>query len=183
MLVRLTTTSLWNLAYGLGLALLVRARAPGDVRAFGWTVAAYGVGNVAGALYVGNIRRRRPAVVLFSGYACMGAGFILIGAAASLTALFAACALAGFGGPINDVPFIDIVQARYPVADLPKIFRLRTALETGAGLLLFIASPLLFRAYSPGVVLASCGAAFLVVGAVGWFALGEPAASHPVIRI
>ncbi len=159
---------LWALAYGLGLAILVQKLAPGDVRAFGLAIASYGAGNVAGALWVGNIRRTRPAEILFGGYVWMGLGFIAMGLAPGLRALFAACAWAGFGGPINDLPFVDMVQKLYPVREIPRMFRLRMAAETSAGLVLLAASPRIFRAWNPGPVIAFCGAAFAAFGAYGF---------------
>lgn len=158
---------LWALAYGLGLALLVQKLAPGDVRAFGLAIASYGAGNLAGALWVGNIRRTRPAEILFGGYIWMGLGFVAMGLAPGLRTLFAACAWAGFGGPVNDLPFVDMVQRLYPVREIPRVFRLRMAVETGAGLVLLAASPRIFHAWAPGPVIALCGAAFVAFGAYG----------------
>ena len=174
MKVRAAVSALWGMAFGLGLALLIRQLAPGDMRAFGWTVAVYGAGNVAGALFVGNIRRRRPAFILYWGYVCLGLGFVAMGAARNLAWLGVASACAGFGGPINDVPFFDLVQRTFPVEDLPKIFRLRMALETGACLLLMSLSPVLFRAFSPRTVLMACGFGIAALGAAGLTAYGEP---------
>ncbi len=104
---------------------------PGDMRAFGWTVALYGMGNVAGALFVGNMRRRRPAFIRYWGYVCLGLGFIAMGASRNLAWLGAAGACAGFGGPINDVPFFDLVRRGFPIDDLPKIFRLHGRRDGG----------------------------------------------------
>jgi MFS family permease len=172
MAVRAAVAALWGLSFGLGLALLVRALAPGDMRAFGWAVAFYGFGNVAGALFVGNIRRGRSALIAYGGYVWLGIGFVAMGASRSLPWLGAACVCAGFGGPINDVPFFDLVQRKYPIADLPKIFRLRMAVETGACLLIMSVSPLLFRSFSPGLVLEFCGFGIAALGLAGLFAHG-----------
>jgi hypothetical protein len=90
-----------------------------------------------------------------------------MGAARGLVGLGAASVCAGFGGPINDIPFFDLVQTKFPVADLPKIFRVRMAVETGACLLLMSFSPALFRAYSPRTVLMACGLAMAALGAAG----------------
>lgn len=176
MLARAAVSGLWALAYGLGLALLVQRLAPGDVRAFGLMVACYGAGNVAGALFVGNIRRTRPARILFGGYAWMGLGFIGMGLAPGLRALGAAGFWAGIGGPVNDVPFFDLVQAGWPTSELARMFRLRMSTETGAAMLVMAVSPLVFRAWPPRAVVAACGAAFLALGAAGLFAHAEPAA-------
>ncbi|MDE2510107.1 MAG: MFS transporter [Elusimicrobia bacterium] len=177
MLVRALIGGFWNLSYGLGLALLARAMAPGDMRAFGWAVACYGAGNVGGALWAGNIRRRRPVALACVGYAFLGAGFLAMGLAPNLFWLGAACALGGFGGPVSDLPFVDLVQKLYPVEDIPKLFRLRMAAETGAALLLMTASPTLFRDYSPRIVMTACGAAFSLIAAVFYAARGETAAA------
>jgi hypothetical protein len=173
MLIRAAVAALWGLAFGLGLAMFVRRLAPGDMRAFGWVVAFYGAGNFAGALYVGNMRRKNPVLILCAGYLCLGLGFALMFAIRSIPWLAAACVLAGFGGPINDVPFIDIVQKLYPVSDLPKIFRLRMAIETGASLLIMSISPLLFRSYAPQSVLSVCGLGIAFLGAAGFAAHGR----------
>ncbi|MFI5345747.1 MAG: MFS transporter [Elusimicrobiota bacterium] len=175
MLVRFLIGGFWSLSYGLGLALLVRAIAPADVRAFGWAVACYGVGNFAGALSAGNMRRRRPVTIACVGYWFMGAGFLAMGLAPNLFWLGFACVAGGFGGPVSDLPFVDLVQARYPVADIPKLFRLRMAAETGAGLLLLSASPTLFRAYGAHAVIAVCGLVFGLIGTVFFVAHGETA--------
>jgi len=173
MLLRAAVAALWGLAFGLGLALFVRQLAPGDMRAFGWVVAFYGAGNFAGALYVGNMRRHRPILILCAGYLCLGLGFAVMGAIRTIPWLAAACVFAGFGGPINDVPFIDIVQSLYPVPELPKIFRLRLAVETGASLLIMSVSPLLFRSYAPETILAFCGLGIAALGVAGFAAHGR----------
>ena len=87
----------WTLAYGLGLALLAHKIAPTDARVFGLIIAAYGVGNLASALILGNQRRHRPALILFIGYAWMGAGFILLALSPSLPRLLLSAAFAAIG--------------------------------------------------------------------------------------
>jgi hypothetical protein len=164
---RAAVAALWGVSFGLCLALDVRRLAPGDMRAFGWTVAFYGAGNVAGALFVGNMHRRRPMKILCGGYLWLGLGFVAVGAARSLTWLCAACAVAAFGGPVNDVPFFDLAQRRFETADLPKIFRLRMALETGATMLLMSLSPTLLRSFTPQAVMTCCGVGIAALGVGG----------------
>jgi MFS family permease len=173
MLVRGAVGGLWGTAYVLGLTLLCAKLAPGDMGAFGRTVAWYGVGNVAGALFVGNIHRPRPAALLFTGHIALGLGFAAIGAAPTIGWLGAACVFAGFGGPVNDVPFVDIVQKLYPVADIPKIFRIRLAVETGAALSLLAAAPSLVAHFSARALVIFCGLGVAAFGAVGLSQYGE----------
>jgi hypothetical protein len=166
-LTRAAVAATWNLAYGLALALRVNRLAPGDLGAFGAMVACYGTGNVIGAVFIGNMRRVRPAPIAFLGYGWMGVGFLAMGAASSVPQLGAASLLAAIGGPVNDVPYFDLLQMRYSSAQLPKVYRLVKALETGAVLLLMAASPMLLRTFSPRGVIAACGLTFAALGAAG----------------
>lgn len=167
MIARAAVSGLWALAYGLAFPLLVRDLAPGGVGAYGAMVACYGVGNVAGALFVGNMRRTRPARIVFGGYLALGAGFVAMGLSRSLPWLGAAAVLGGFGGPVNDVPFYDLAQARWAPDDLPRVFRLRMATETGSAMAVMALGPRLLASYPPGAVLAAGGAAFAALGLAG----------------
>lgn len=152
----------WNLAYGLGIALVVHKLAPHDVRAYGLVIAAYGIGNVTSALIIGNLSRARPILMIFSGYIWLAVGFIWISLTHNLPALMVATAFTAVGGPMNDLPFVDLVQSRFELSDMPKVFRLRMATETGASLVGMLVSPFLFRMYSTSAVIASCGGVILV---------------------
>lgn len=157
----------WSLAYTLGLALLVHEISPHDMRSFGWVMGAYGIGNLGACLILGNFPRRRPAWLMFSGFLWMGFGFLLLSVAPSLQFLMWASALTAVGGPLNDLPFVDMVQARYPVEELAKVFRLRMVVETGATLLCMLVSPMLFRMFSVPMVIGFCGIATLICGVIG----------------
>lgn len=169
LLVRAAVNALWSLAYGLALALMVQRLSPGDVGAFGGVVAFYGVGNVLGALFVGQIRRERPWRISYAGYLWLGLGFLAMGAAGGLRGLRWASFLAAIGGPINDVPYYDLLQARYPGIELPRIFRFVRSCETAASLLLLAVSPVLLRVFAPGPVVVFCGAAIAALGAAGLY--------------
>jgi DHA3 family macrolide efflux protein-like MFS transporter len=171
---------IWALGYILGLALFVQKIAPGDVRAFGWTIASYGCGNLSAALILGNLRRSRPASLLFCGYIWLGLGFIWVGLAPSLHALMAAAAFSGFGGLMNDLPFVDLMQDHYSLEEIPKIFRLRIALETFATLVVMLLSPMIYRAFSAQTVIGACGVIFLFLGSIGFLKFGDADRSLPI---
>lgn len=173
MLVRMMVAALWGVAFSLGLALLVADIAPGRVRAFGVVVACYGIGNVLGALGVGNMRRERLPRILFAGYAWMGAGFAAAGLCRSVPAVGAACLLGAIGGPVNDVPFFDLCQRLFPIDDLPRVMRLRMALETGALMLVTAASPVVFRVFGAGPTICACGLGMAALGLGGLWAHGQ----------
>jgi DHA3 family macrolide efflux protein-like MFS transporter len=173
MLSKAVTGGAWSLAYGLGLALFVHKVAPHDVRAFGSLIAAYGVGNLSSALVLGNMDRRRSNLIQFLGYSWLGVGFILIGLSPNLHYMMAAAAFAAIGGPMNDLPLVDMIQRHFEVNDIPKVYRLRMAVETGATLFAMLMAPALFRIFSVQSVIALCGVVTASVGVVGLLRYGE----------
>jgi MFS family permease len=164
---RLVTSGTWTLTVSLGFALLVQQLAPQDVRAFGLLVATYGVGNVAGALWFGNHARPRPGLLLCAGYAGLGVGFVLLGSAPTLRWVMAAAVASGFAGPMNDLAFSDIMQERFPIAEIPRIFRLRMAVDTLSALVCTAMSPLLFRMLGVRGTIVLCGVSWIAAGAWG----------------
>jgi DHA3 family macrolide efflux protein-like MFS transporter len=161
------TTGTWALTISLGLALMVQKMAPHEIKAFGLAMGSYGAGNFAGALFFGNRERPHPVRMMFWGYIFLGAGFVWMGLAPGLLWLMVAGAAAGFTGPMNDLTFIDILQDRFTNLEIPKVFRLRMAIETASILFVMLLSPFLFRVMEPGTVVSWCGVIWIVVGALG----------------
>ena len=162
------TSGTWALTISLGLALMVQKLAPGEIKAFGLAMGSYGAGNFAGALFFGNRERPHPVRMMFLGYMLLGAGFVGMGFAPGLMWLMIAGACAGFTGPMNDLTFIDIVQDRFTNLEIPKVFRLRMAIETASILLAMLLSPFLFRVMTAGNVISWCGVIWIFVGVAGF---------------
>jgi len=171
MISKAITSGTWNLAYGLGFALLVQELAPNDTRSFGLVIASYGVGNFAGALYFGNTERKHPGLMMFSGYMWLGLGFAFVALAPSIAWIMPAAAFAGFSGPMNELTFVDLVQKRFRIAEMAKVYRLRIATETATTLLLLLISPLILKHLSVRVVISLCGVTWIAAGLIGllWF--------------
>lgn len=163
------TGGTWNLAFGLGYALLVQEIAAHDTRAFGLTIASYGLGNFAGALYFGNRPRVRPAFLMFVGYIWLGTGFILNAFCYSIPWLMVSAAYTAFSGTANEVTFFDMVQNRFSRSDITKIARFRVANDTLITLVLMLAAPMMIRLLGVRVVIAFCGVIWVLVGTVGMF--------------
>jgi DHA3 family macrolide efflux protein-like MFS transporter len=157
----------WSLGYSLGLALMVHEIAPHDVRAFGAVIGSYGVGNLGAALYFGNTPRVHSCFLMFWGYVSLGVGFVMVAFAPNLPLMMIAAAIAAIGGPLNDLPFADIIQASFPLEEIAKVFRLRMALETAAMLVAMVFSPLLFRFFPIHIVVAWSGVFTLAIGVAG----------------
>lgn len=166
------TSGTWNLSLMIGFPLLIHEVTNGDPRSFGFVMASYGLGNFAGAVYFGNRVRTRLIRMLYSGYIYLGLGFIFIGIAPTIPWIMMAAALAGVSGPMNDLSFIDLMQKTFAVRDLPKVFRLRMAVESAATLLMSLVSPMLIMATSIRTVIVGCGVVWVLTG-IGGFLEGR----------
>ncbi|WP_413583363.1 MFS transporter [Bdellovibrio sp. HCB288] len=166
---RALTAGAWNLAVIVGFALLIHEITGGDARMFGLVMATYGVGNLLGAVYFGNLKRagHRLLWLMYLGYVLWGVGVVWIGLAPTVTWIAVASIYTGFLGPMNDLAFIDLMQRKFQVADLTKVFRLRMALESFGTLLCTLASPWLIKMTSVRAVILACGVLWIVCGGIG----------------
>jgi hypothetical protein len=68
---------------------------------------------------------------------------------------------------MNDLAFSDIMQERFPIAEIPRIFRLRMAVDTLSALVCTAMSPLLFRMLGVRGTIVLCGVSWIAAGAWG----------------
>lgn len=162
------TAGTWCLALMIGFPLMIHQVANGNAQMFGLVMASYGVGNFAGALYFGNRPRTRLMFSIFAGYAWLGLGFILIGLAPTIPLIILAAAFSGFAGPLSDLACIDLLQRKFAVQDLSKVFRLRIALESSGTLFFTLISPFLIKTFSVRTVIVLCGATWIASGVFGF---------------
>lgn len=161
------TGGTWNLAFGLGYALLVQEIAGNDTRSFGFTIASYGIGNLAGALYFGNRRRKRPAMMMYVGFIWLGTGFLLNILCHSIPWLMLTAAYTGISGTMNEVTFFDLVQNRFARPEITKVVRFRMATDTLVTLVLMMLSPMMFRLWGVRAVIGICGLIWVLTGIAG----------------
>lgn len=158
----------WNIVLPLGVALLVQKVFPGNVQVYGWLLAAYGAGNLAGALVLSNVSMDRPYRTMGLGFALLGVGFIGLILAPSLPWMMVAMAAAAVGGPMNDLAHIDIIQRSFKPEQLVRVVRFRMAVEfTGITASLLLA-PTLFRLLDPHLVIGLAGFGTLAAGVMGF---------------
>ena len=164
----------WYAAMFLGLPLALAASGGGGIGEYGLAIASYGVGNLALNLIVGSrVLPSRPGLLIFGGNLVNGAGLVLIGAAAGLAgsartaAICCASAVAGAGGPMNDIPRATLVQMILPHGEIAASMRAWMAVNN-AGLLLAMAiSPSLVTVFGPRLMVSLCGLVVVVIGLVG----------------
>lgn len=167
------TSGAWTLVVPLGIALLVEQMLPGDVRAYGFLLASYGVGNVGAALVISNLTIRRPMRVMGLGYVVLGLGFAGLAWFHSFPGMMACAALAAIGGPMNDLAHIDLIQNRFPPERLVGIVRFRMAIEYGGMCCCLLVAPLLFSWLGARPVVAFAGFVNFSAGVGGLMRFGE----------
>jgi DHA3 family macrolide efflux protein-like MFS transporter len=172
-LAKTLTTGAWHLVLPLGIALIVRDQLPGDVRAYGLLLGAYGIGNVSSALVLTNISMRRPLAVMGWGYVVLGLGFAGLALLPTLWGMALSLAFAAVGGPMNDLAHIDVIQGRVSPDKLAGIVRFRMSMESGGTLIFLLLSPALFSWCGPRFTIGLAGFVTLLVGALGILRFGE----------
>ncbi|MBU6154036.1 MAG: MFS transporter [Bdellovibrionales bacterium] len=135
----------WGVVYGVGLALLARELEQEGLRAFGWIMASYGVGNVTSALIFGNFHRRNPEPWVYIGFGFIGVSFVLIAFSPTLPWICLFSALCAVGGPMNDTPFLEMMQERFPHRSVTPVIRLRMVFDSLCTLMFTLVSPFLFK--------------------------------------
>ncbi len=111
---------LWGIVYVAGLPLLAKSDFGNDIRAYGFLVSAYGVGNIVGNIIFGSLVIKRRALVLWLGHLTLSAGFVWIGASPVLWLALIGSALAAIGGPMGDLMLTVMIQDSVPQAHAGK---------------------------------------------------------------
>lgn len=124
----------WVLVYTLGLVLHVQAVLPGQIGAYGTIMAAYGVGNVAATIVVGSLPQHLLPRVMFASRLFYGGGIVLIALAPDVTWMAVAAAISSCGGPMNDIPFLALMQRHFAARQIGRVYAFRLVVDS-AGLL------------------------------------------------
>jgi MFS family permease len=170
------TNGLWNVAFVLGLVLLMQQHYPGDVGAYGLIVAAYGVGNLLGSLVLGSLPYRIHVGSLFPGRIVLGLGFAGIALAPTLPFAMLSAALAAFGGTMGDLPFLGLMQREFAIGQIGRIFSLRLTVESLGGAAGALAAAPLLLLWPADVVVAGSGVCLMAFGAIAaWLTRSEVA--------
>lgn len=156
----------WVLVFTLGLVLHVQAVLPGQIGAYGTIMAAYGVGNVAATLVVGSLPQRLLPRVMFASRLFYGGGIVLIAFAPDVTTMALAAALASFGGPMNDIPFLALMQRQFAARQIGRVYAFRLVVDSAGLLAGSLLSAAAYADWPVPAVIALTGAVMIAFGAV-----------------
>jgi len=152
----------WVLVFTLGLVLHVQAVLPGQIGAYGTIMAAYGVGNVAATLVVGSLPQHLLPRVMFASRLFYGGGIVLIAFAPDVTTMALAAAFASFGGPMNDIPFLALMQRHFPARQIGRVYAFRMVVDSAGLLAGSLLSAALYADWPVPAVIALTG--FVMIG-------------------
>lgn len=120
-------------AYTLG-GLIFATQLNIGLGGYGWFIAAYGVGSLAGNVLSGNMTLKAARYFLaIGGWLGIGIGFVVTGLFHSASTAIAGLALAGFCGSIAHVSRTIYLADTVPNGDLGKVYSLRNILVSVCG--------------------------------------------------
>jgi MFS family permease len=158
----------WNVVFVLGLVLYVQSVLPGEIGAYGYIMAAYGVGNVAATLVVGSIRRLPLETIMLASRIFYGGGIVLLALAPNVATLSLAAACASFGGPMNDIPFLALMQRHFAARQIGRVYAFRLVVDSIGLLAGSLISAAAFARWPVPTVIGTTGA---IIVAYGFLAL------------
>ncbi len=130
---------LWAMTFMVGVPLYVTQVLGLPVVMTGWIMTSYSIGNVLGSLIVGNMFVRRPVRMMYCGTVLWSLGFLVLIVGQSFPAALVGAFIASFGGPMEDVMQLLIIQRELPQRAIGKVYSMRMVFaEVGlaAGMLL-----------------------------------------------
>ena len=158
----------WQLGLMLGIVLMIQGEKLGDIGGYASVIAAYGCGNLASNLVVGNLAILRPARWTLAGHGFAGTGYILMASAPDITWLMAAAAITAAGPPLADLSFLGMIQADPNRRMVARFYRLKLVGAWIGGLASSAAGVTLFEAFSARMVVGACGLMLLLTAVLGY---------------
>lgn len=166
----------WGAVYMVGVPLFTEQILKESAGAFGLIGGAYGIGNLLSLFVVGTLKR--SILFMYTGHVILGAGFIVIASAESLSVALMGAVIAAFGSPMGDIILLTMIQTDFPETHIGKIYSFR-ALIGGLGLAIgtFIASFAYKIASIPSIMIIF-SMLIIAVGAIGIFRIRMISSLH-----
>jgi MFS family permease len=146
--------------------------------AYGLTFSCYGISNVVGNIIVGGRPMPvRPARLVFAGDLLIGTGIALMALTCTpvlspawrLPAFIAAAGIAGFGGPLKDVPAATLRQLLVPSVDMAAAMRAYLIVGSAGLLVAMVLAPVACAKFGSISVMLLAASLYVGVALVGWW--------------
>jgi MFS family permease len=146
----------WMIGAVIGLSLLLQKSGVGIDR-YGTTIGVYAAASLFANLVLGSMKRLPVMRTMLAGRCLMGLGYMAWLLAPGMFWLVVGAMLAGFGSPMIDIPFFELIRRTTEPAHVGKIFALRIVMQN-AGILVAtgVTTPLLVW-IGPGGLIALFG--------------------------
>jgi DHA3 family macrolide efflux protein-like MFS transporter len=168
LIANMVSNGAWQLGLMLGIVLMIQGEKLGDIGGYASVIAAYGCGNLASNLVVGNLAILRPARWTLAGHGLAGLGYILMALSPDITWLMAAAAITAAGPPLADLSFLGMIQADPNRRMVARFYRLKLVGAWIGGLVASAAGVTLFAAFSARLVVGACGLMLLLAAVLGY---------------
>lgn len=167
----------WNFALGaamtVGLAMIVNGELEGGPALLGYATGAYGVGNVLSNVVLARSETRDTTRMLHLGALVAATGWGLVAYVTSVPLWLLMISLTAIGGPMTDLMLLRIIQTRFPLDQIGKVFSFRFTLSRAAAGLGLVVAPSVYGAFGPRLGVGLGAGVLAVVALVGLATAGR----------
>lgn len=118
----------WMIGAVIGLSLLLQKSGAGIDR-YGTTIGIYAAASLFSNLVLGNMKHLPVMKTMLAGRCLMGLGYMTWLLAPGMSWLAIGAVFAGFGSPMIDIPFFELIRRTTEPAHIGKIFALRIVMQ------------------------------------------------------
>lgn len=140
----------------------------------GIIMAAFAIGNVVASLFLGHVKIKAFAKMIFTGWALWGIFYALVGASPTFWLAIAFATLAGASEALSDVPLVLLIQTSVPRDRMGKVFSMWSTFafigEAGSALL----AGIVVTAFGPVYAYFAAGAGLVIVALIGLYLTRSP---------
>lgn len=171
----------WSAVFYIGIALLCKELANGNIGTFGLAMGAYGCASILSNLFWGGVNPKRPAIIMFTSDIIFALGFFFFAQVHSTLAAIIAIAIAATGGPMKDLVMRYLIQRKFPNHQIGKVYSLRwTISNLGTAIGLLLSGPL-FQALGTRAGISCLAFVILGCGLTGLIRFFKEELNEPIV--
>jgi DHA3 family macrolide efflux protein-like MFS transporter len=157
----------WGIAFTVGMPVVAKQNFGGSISAYGFLIAAYGIGSVVANLVLGNTKGKRSQLLVCLGHMIWSAVFFVPALTQNLELACLGLAIGALGSPMVNLTVLTLIQSDIVPEQIGRVYSLRATIAfLGLALGVTLAGPI-FDHFPASQVLAFSGAVFLFTGLLG----------------